>query len=433
MACGIQPVDTTSAPRTRYQAGFALGCTVAIALAGACSSSGSSPGSAGNVGAATGAASGALGASSGVATGNASGGSGNAQPGETGAARGAGVSAGENGVAPSGADASAGSMATSGSGDASSAPDAANNYAPAPRPINVQGTGVFSNSYMGQPMYLDKSKPIQGKLVLFLGGVCTGVGGGGFEAFVEEYGFHVFEPKTDTCLDGGKVPASYETTLMTSPMDPEANRQIGDSRMDLWDGTQRVDWYTVPAGASLVDETVAAIKYAMSGADVGGDWGYFLDPTGTSLRTSDVWVVGYSWGSQTWAMISAYVPFGRVVTTSGPQDEGFPNALWITQPGPNATPGDRKYMLAGFTDPYPSTAADDAEVMSMVSTVTRAGWDGTATNVLPNGMGTYTASQHLFAMVGGNGGISPGGHTVFCNNNPMNGWLPLCRYVMSVP
>jgi hypothetical protein len=189
----------------------------------------------------------------------------------------------------------------------------------------------------------------------------------------------------------------------------------------------------VPAGASIVDETVAAIKYAMSGADVGGDWGYFLDPTGTSLRTSDVWVVGYSWGSQTWAMISAYVPFGRVVTTSGPQDEGFPNASWITQPGPNATPGDRKYMLVGFTDPYPSSTADDAEVMSMVSTVTSAGWDGTVTNVLPNGTGTYTAPQHLFAMVGGNGGISPGGHTVFCNNNPMNGWLPLCRYVMAVP
>jgi hypothetical protein len=286
---------------------------------------------------------------------------------------------------------------------------------------------------MGQPLYIDKSKPIQGKLVLFLGGICGGVGGGGFEAFVHLYGFHTFSPKTDTCLDGGKVPAMYHTAIMANPNDPEANRQIGDSRMELWDGKSRVSWYSVAAGASILEETVAAIKYAMMGGDPGGDWGYFLDATGNGLRTSDVYVVGYSWGSQTWAMISAYVPFGRVITTSGPQAEGFPNAQWITQPGPNATPGDRKYLLVGFVSPYPSMVAADMGVMGMVATVTKAGWVGTPTNVMPNGMGTYTPAQHLFAMVGGNGGISPGGHTVFCTNNPMNGWVPLCKYVMGVP
>jgi hypothetical protein len=132
-------------------------------------------------------------------------------------------------------------------------------------------------------------------------------------------------------------------------------------------------------------------------------------------------------------MISAYVPFGRVITTSGPQAEGFPNALWITQPSPNGTPGDRKYLLVGFNNAYPSTAGPDSEVMSMVATVTKAGWVPPVTNVLPNGMGTYMSPQHLFAMVGGMGGTTPGGHTVFCNDNPANGWVPLCKYVLGVP
>jgi hypothetical protein len=435
---------------TFFRARSGLVCSAtAMMLLGACSSPETTPsvtsvsggatgaaGSAGSPGSSGSTASDSSGVSSGV-------GGGSGQSSSTGTA-GAGVSGGTgsgSATAASGSNAGTGSgsgtsgAAAGGSGSSgpdggTTNPDAGGNYAPAPRPINVTPGGVFSMSYMGQPMYLDQSKTIQGKLVLFLGGICTGVGGGGFESFVQEYGFHTFSPKTDTCLDGGKVPQMYKTTLMTNPNDPEANRQIGDSRMELWDGVTRVNWYSVAPGASIVAETVAAIKFAVSMGDQGGDWGYFLDSTGNGLRTSDVWVVGYSWGSQTWAMISAYVPFGRVITTSGPQDEGFPNALWITQPGPNATPGDLKYMLVGFTSPYPSAYAADSEVMSMVTTVTKAGWIGTPTNVLPNGMGTYMAPEHLFAMVGGNGGTSPGGHTVFCNNNPMNGWLPLCKYVL---
>ena len=90
-------------------------------------------------------------------------------------------------------------------------------------------------------------------------------------------------------------------------------------------------------------------------------------------------------------------------------------------------------MLVGFTSAYPSMAGPDSAEMSMVATVTKAGWVPPVTNVLPNGMGTYMPPQHLFAMVGGMGGTTPGGHTVFCNDNPANGWLPLCKYVLSVP
>jgi hypothetical protein len=311
-----------------------------------------------------------------------------------------------------------------------------NNYPPPPRPINVQPGGVFQTNFNGQSMYLDHSKTIQGKLILYLGGLgafnAWVSGSGGFDAFVKKYfgGFHMFMPATNTGLDGGSVPQSYVTTLKTDPMNMEANRQIGDSRMELWDGVTRVNWYSVPAGKSIVAETVAAIQNAVAGADPGGDWGYFLDSTGTGLRTSDVWVVGYSWGSQTWAMISAYVPFGRVIDTSGPQDEGFPNALWVTQPSPNGTPGSRKYMLLGFQSPYPSAVGADSEVMGMVQNVANAGWGNLVTNVYPTGMGTFAAPQRLFSMVGGNG-ASPGGHTVFCTDGAGNGWDPLCSYVMT--
>jgi|GEM_PF-1757166 hypothetical protein len=340
-----------------------------------------------------------------------------------------------SGAAESGRAAASGTTATSSattsSGAASGAAtdtDAGDLYPPPPRKINVTGTGTTMLSFNGQPMYLNKNQPIQGKLVLLLGGICTGVGAGGFESFIEQYGFHVFGPKTDTCLDGGKVPQSYVQTLKTNPNDPTANAQIGDSRMELWDGVTRVNWYTVAPANSIVQETEAAMAYGAM-VDPGGDWGYFLDPNTGALRTSDVWVVGYSWGSQTWAMISAYVPFDRVITTSGPQDEGFPNATWITNPPPTGTPGDRKYMLVGFESPYPSTIGADSEVMSMVTTVTNAGWLGPVTNVMTTSPGPYMSSQHLFAMIGGNGGVTPGGHTVFCNNNPANGWVPLCKYV----
>jgi hypothetical protein len=221
----------------------------------------------------------------------------------------------------------------------------------------------------------------------------------------------------------------YKTTLMTNPDDPEANRQIGDSRMELWDGKDRVDWYSVAPGASILEETIAALR-AADVKDPGAGWTYFLNPDGT-LRTTDVIPVGYSWGSQTWAMIASYVPFSRVVTTSGPQAEGFPNATWITTPGPNATPANRKFMAVGFVDDYPSTNTLDTApntVTSMIQTTTKGGWIGPPMNVHPGDMGPFEGGQ--FAMVGSNA-HSPGGHTVFCTNDAMNGWIPICKYLFA--
>jgi hypothetical protein len=418
------------------RSGFVL---PAILLVAACSSASpvssvgsGSPGSAGSTTSAANAGSPTSGGG-GETTGGASGNTGQAQTGSSGTPAGGGeasagtvVGAGGSGAIGSGATgAASGGVATGAPSGAGSGSTADSDAGPT-RAINVTPGPAFTGMFNGQPMSVNLSKPIVGKLVLLLGGICTGTGAGGFESFVGLYGFHIFAPKTQTCVNS--APQMYKTIIQTMPTDPEANRQVGDARMELWDGVDRVNWVTVAPGTAIVDETVAAIKYGMM-VNPAGDWGYFLNADGT-LRTTDVWVVGYSWGSQSWAMISSYVHFDRVITTSGPQDEGFPNATWITNPTP-ATPGANKYILVGFDSPYPSTNTNDSEVMSMFTTVTKAGWPGVPTNVLPNGMGTYTSAQHLFAMIGSNG-ASPGGHTVFCNDNMMNGWIPVCKYVLNV-
>ncbi|HXK20752.1 MAG TPA: hypothetical protein VNG33_23235 [Polyangiaceae bacterium] len=326
------------------------------------------------------------------------------------------TSGGTAGAGTAGSTGTAGMTGTSGSTGTAGMTGAGGADPAAPRPINVTGTGTFSQSYNGQPLYLNKDKkPIQGKLFLLLPGIGNGPGAGGFESFVKAYGFHVFAPKTDTNLTGGKVPQMYKDILKTMPNDREANRQVGEAHAELWDGKDRVDWYTPPT--SIVDQTLGAIKFGMDN-DPEGDWGFFLNADGT-LRTTDIYVVGYSWGAQAWSMISAYVKFGKVIAASGPVDEGFPNATWMTDP--SVTPNDRKYALVS-----------DGQAAEIFPNVMKAGWVGTVTMVTPTSPGPYTADQHLFEMVGGDGGTTPGGHTVFCNDNPANGWLPVCKHVLGV-
>jgi hypothetical protein len=398
-----------------------LATAAAFLLVGACTSGGSISGSTG--GAAGDTIPGTAGASSGAAGASPAGAAGQTQSTEAAGATGGGA-----------AGAAAGTSGTAGASPDGGTPGTAGGYQYPPMgapPTITPGAGCNCDlNINGQPMSVDTRKPILGKLVIVLGGICGGTGGGGIESFIKEYGYHVFAPKTDTCLDGSKVPAMYKTTLMTSPNDPEANRQIGDSRMELWDGKDRVSWYSVPTGGSIVEETIAALK-AAAAKDPGADWTYFLNADGT-LRTTDVIPVGYSWGSQTWAMIASYVPFSRVITTSGPQAEGFPNASWITTPGPTATPPNRKFMAVGFVADYPSTNTLDTApntVTSMIDTTAKGGWIGPPMNVHPGDMGPFKGGQ--FAMVGSNM-HSPGGHTVFCTNDAMNGWIPICKYLFNV-
>jgi hypothetical protein len=341
----------------------------------------------------------------------------------TGTAGGSGTAgtAGTAGASGTTGTAGAGTAGATGAAGASTDP-------PPPRPLNVTSTKLFQ---AGGLRFDPTKKPIMGKLILYLGGICGGPGAGGIESFVNQYGFHTYAPATQTCVNS--APQMYKDAIAKNPLDPEANRQTGDSRMELWDGVDRVPWVTVPKGQSIVEETVTALKNAVN-ADPGGDWGYYLNADGT-LRTTDVWVVGYSWGSQTWGMISSYVRFGRVICTSGPQAEGFPNADWILKPGPNRTPPDRQFTLLGFNADYPSMDKLDTApntVTSMIDTTTKAGWQGPPINVHPGDMGPF-APGHQIAMVEPTQlPHTPGGHTIFCTNDPMNGWLALCKYVFNV-
>ena len=393
----------------------------------ACSSDpglGSTPGcygpcSVGGVGGAAGASI-AAGAAGAPAT---SGGAGGATAGAP-AAGAAGLAAAGQANAGSAGAAGASLAGASGAGDPGDPP--------APRPINITPGGGCNCDLKtnGQTLSVDTKKPIQGKLVITLGGICGGIGGGGLEGTAKALGFHVFQVATQTCVNS--APDKYKAIIDKTPDDPEANRQVGDARMELWDGVDRVDWVTVNAGESIAARTEAALKFAMT-QDPGGDWGYYLNADG-HVRWSDVFMLGYSWGSQTIAMVAKYVRFGRVFCTSGPQAEGFPNATWISHP--SATPPERMYMAVGFNQPYPSTDKVDTApntVTSMIETVLKAGWIGPPHNVLPGDTGPFTG-LHVFPMIASfpYPTHSPGGHGIFCNNDAQSGWAALCTYAFGV-
>ena len=50
----------------------------------------------------------------------------------------------------------------------------------------------------------------------------------------------------------------------------------------------------------------------------------------------------------------------------------------------------------------------DGQATEMFPNVMKAGWPGQVVQVHVDDTGPYTADQHLFAMIGGNGGSSPG-------------------------
>ena len=404
--------------------------TAALSLLGACTG-GSAPihvisgagngsaGAAGNTPGAGTAGSGNMGAAGDSSTGTA---------GQDGAGA-AGQGTGAAGVAATGTAGAAGATGGPGTGGATTGVGGSTGVAgmigsssecspPPPRAINVTDTTVYKGTFNGQPLYFNATKKAEGKLFLLLPGIGNGPGAGGFESFVEVYGFHVFGPKTNTNLTGDSVPQMYKDTIKTDPTNKEANRQVGDARTDEWDGKGRVTWNTVSMANSMQQETIDAINYAMT-ADPGGDWGFFLNADGT-LRTTDVYVVGYSWGAQTWSMVSTYIRFGKVIAASGPVNEGFPNGTWMTDP--SATPVSCKYALVS-----------DGQASEMFPNVMKAGWPGQIVQVHLGDMGPYTDDQHLFQMNGGDGGTSPGGHTVFCNGNPANQWWPVCKHVLGEP
>ncbi len=265
-----------------------------------------------------------------------------------------------------------------------------------------------------QSMKVDTTKKMQGKLVIVLGGIGGGPGPGGIYGYAISHGFHAFLVATQTAVSG--APDVYKTALKANPTDPEANRQVGDARMEAWDGVDRVSWLDVKKPDSIVRRTELALKHAEE-ADAGGDWAYYLNADG-SVRWSDVFMIGYSFGSQTIAMDAKYVRFGRVLTTSGPQDEGFPNATWIKQP--SATPPERMYMMVGGMADYPPASGD---VGNKIDTVKAAGWLGDPINVHPGAAGPF-GDAHLLVLVGQ-------GHSEMCAGDG-GMWKAICDYGLGV-
>jgi hypothetical protein len=249
-------------------------------------------------------------------------------------------------------------------------------------------------------MKVDTSKPMQGKLAIVLGGIGGGPGPGGIFGYAVGKGFHGFMVATQT--NESSAPDEYKDST-----DPEDNRQVGDARLEAWDGTDRVTWLDVKRPDSVERRTELALAHAAT-EDPGGDWGWYLNADG-SVRWTDVILIGYSFGSQTIAMVSKYKRFGHALITSGPTDEDFPMATWISEP--SATPMDRMYALVGSDN-----------LGDYVETMQNAGWLGDPENVNDGDAGPFMG--HIM-ILGGQG------HSEMCAGNG-GGWAPVCDYGLGV-
>lgn len=251
---------------------------------------------------------------------------------------------------------------------------------------------------------VDTTKPIKGKLVMTMGGIGGGPGQGGINGYAEGLGFHTLQIAYQTNISS--APDQYKN-VAEDMRDDEVNRQMGDGRMEAFDGTDRVDWLDINRSDSFERRTELALVH-MQEQDPGGDWEYYLNADG-SVRWSDVWLVGYSYGSQTLAVIAKYIRIGRGIATSGPTDEGFPNATWM-QEMPGATPLDRMYLLVGSND-----------LGDKVETVQAAGWLGEPLTVNGGaGPEVFAAEPHIMILQGQ-------GHSEFCAGTGGD-WKNLCDY-----
>jgi hypothetical protein len=417
------PVPAFSARARRWRwllvlpAGFAVSapaCTIDAGAGGANTAAGSSGSAAGRT------SSGGSGGSAPVVTG----GGGATSGGATGGAITGGTSNGTGGSAAG----SAGTAGTAAGGTSAGGGSSVGMDTPAVRPLMIDkasaaNTQITFTAKQLDPMagtsttdtnagaqehgFVDTRKPkVQGKLVMTLGGIGTCCGQGGIGGFAVGLGFHemaiAMQTKISSAPDKYKsVPEAMRTN--------EENRQMGDGRMEAWDGKDRVDWLDINEHDSFAYRAALGIKY-MQEQDPGGDWAYFLNADG-SVRWSDVYLVGYSYGSQTLAVVGKYVRIGRGIATSGPVDEGFPNATWIK--APSVTPLERMIGLFGSSN-----------LDTKVQTTTAAGWLGPPVTVNAGATFADLMMGHLFILEGQ-------GHSEFCAGDGGN-WKALCQYSFGV-
>jgi hypothetical protein len=117
--------------------------------------------------------------------------------------------------------------------------------------------------------------------------------------------------------------------------------------MDQFDGKGRVSWVTIARADSLEERVVKALQHMMT-ADSGGDWGWYLNPDGNTVRWSDGCFVGYGYGGTMSAVVARYVRLRHAVGLSAPQAEGRRDAAWIS--AASATPLDRVFAIFGQND-----------------------------------------------------------------------------------
>jgi hypothetical protein len=219
---------------------------------------------------------------------------------------------------------------------------------PAPRPLNTDHAGFREKTFTAQSLdpgatqghatsteyaAVDTSKPLMKQLCIVL----TDVGqppGIATADWMYPHGFHVLQ-------------IAYQNDITMGPPGDTTARTPGDTRMDQFDGAGRVSWVTIKRADSLEERVVKALQHMVT-ADPGGDWGWYLNPDGNSVRWSDGCLVGFGYGGTMAAVVAHYVRLAHAVSLSAPQAEGRPDASWLT--AASATPLERVFAIYGQND-----------------------------------------------------------------------------------
>jgi hypothetical protein len=374
---------------------------------GASGSAGAS-GSPGSVGVGTGAGAGVtagegVGVSAGVSAGASTGGTTDS-------------SDGGSALGPDSSDGASGSNSTDAA--ASGVPESGTGMdTPAPRPIHTDDAGFREKTFTAQSLdpqatqghatsteyaAVDTSKPLMKELCVVLTDMGTPPGIAVAD-WMYPHGFHVLQ-------------IAYENDITMGPPGDTNPNTPGDTRMDQFDGEGRVTWVSILRPDSLEERVVKALQYMVT-ADPGGDWGWYFNPDGQSVRWSDGCFIGYGYGGTMAAVIARYVRLARAVSLSAPQAEGRPDAAWLQVA--SATPLDRVFAIYGQNDdPTGAGGYDD--------TTAALGYLGPVTDVgltaAPAASNPYGGSHRLELTGAGKGS--------YCNAGAD---YPPCLYSFGLP
>jgi hypothetical protein len=224
---------------------------------------------------------------------------------------------------------------------------------PAPRPIHTDDAGFREKTFTAQSLdpqatqghatsteyaAVDTSKPLMQQLCVVLTdmneppGIATA-------DWMYPHGFHVLQ-------------IAYENDIAMGPAGDTNPSTPGNTRMDQFDAQGRVTWVTIARADSLEERVVKALNY-MATADPGGDWGWYLNPDGKSVRWSDGCFVGFGYGGTMAAVIAHNVRLAHAVALSAPDSEGRPDGSWLSVV--STTPLERVFAIYGQND-APTTA-----------------------------------------------------------------------------